>query len=116
MGATLELSGSIGTITLEGDVSVSNAEGLKKTLIKALLDSDEIRVSADNVEDLDLSCLQLLCSGHRSAARLNKRIFLTGSPAKIFRNMVDSAGFARLTGCKLDCEKSCLWTTFEGAE
>jgi hypothetical protein len=89
---------------------------LKKALIKALLDSDEILVSMERLDSLDLSCLQLLCSGHRSAVRLKKSIALAGNPGKAFRDMVVAAGFARLAGCKLDCEKNCLWTAFEGAE
>ncbi len=109
-----QLSNGGCTITLKGDLTVSDAEALKKALIKGLLDSDDIQVRVEELQNADLSCLQLLCSGHRSAVRLKKSIRFAGNPGRIFQELVTAAGFARLTGCKLDCEKNCLWTAFEG--
>ncbi len=115
MGSKMQMSGSTCTVILEGEVTLPFAEELKKVLIKAMLDSDDIAVSMEHLQDTDLSCLQLLCSAHRSAVRLKKRIAFSGSPARIFRDTVDASGFARVRGCKLDCEKNCLWTAFSGA-
>jgi ABC-type transporter Mla MlaB component len=114
MSSQMQITGNTCTITLDGDLTLPHAEELKKVLIKSLLDSDDIRVSMNSLEDADLSCLQLLCSAHRSAVRLKKRIGFSGSPAGPFRSIVEGAGFARLHGCKLDCENSCLWTVFSG--
>lgn len=110
MGTTFNRSGSTGVLLLEAELTVPHAADLRTALIKALLDADAISIAMKNVKDIDLSCLQLLCSAHRSAVRLKKRVAFTGPLPKIFKNLVDAAGFARATGCKLDCEKTCLWT------
>ena len=111
MGATFIRSGNTGVVTLEGDLTLPCAEELKGTFIKALLDVDELSVAFDNVESADLSCLQLLCSAHRSALRLQKRVKFSVAPPQVFKDAVEAAGFSRVKGCKFDSEKSCLWTS-----
>jgi ABC-type transporter Mla MlaB component len=114
MGTTLKQSGDKGFINLEGELTLPYAEELRSVLIKALLEADDISIAMENVQNVDLSCLQLLCSAHRSAVRLKKHVAFTGSVPKIFQNAVEAAGFARFTGCKQDCDKSCLWTLYAG--
>lgn len=114
MGATLNRSGDKAVITLDGDATLPQAEELRSALIKALIDSDDVAIVLENVREVDLSCLQLLCSAHRSAARLKKRVALSGDLPAVFRDTVAAAGFDRLKGCKLDTEKSCLWTACTG--
>jgi STAS domain len=82
---------------------------LKGIFIKALQDTDEVSIAMENVQNVDLSCLQLFCSAHRSAVRFKKHVAFSGSPPPAMRNASEAAGYARLKGCKLDCEKSCLW-------
>lgn len=109
MSATLKLSGYKGVITLDGDLTLSHAEELKGTFIKALADADDISIVFSNVQDVDLSCLQLLCSLHRSAVRLKKSVVFSGSKPPAVRIASEAAGFAHLKGCKLDREDRCLW-------
>ncbi len=109
MSATLKQAGNKGVITLEGDLTLSHAEELKGIFIKALADADEVSIDFLNVQEVDLSCLQLFCSLHRSAVRLKKRVVFSGSPPPALKKVSEAAGFAHLKGCKLDREKSCLW-------
>jgi anti-anti-sigma regulatory factor len=109
MGATFNKSGNAGVITLDGDLTLPYAEELKQTIIKAVLDVDELSFAFGDVQAADLSLLQLLCSAHRSAVRLNKKLAFSGVLPKPFTDTVEAAGFSCLKGCKLDCEKSCLW-------
>ncbi|OGW42342.1 MAG: hypothetical protein A2010_08605 [Nitrospirae bacterium GWD2_57_9] len=109
MGTSFTQSGNRGLVTLDGEVTLPHAEDLRRALIKALIDTDDISIALDGMQDVDLSCLQLLCSAHRSAARLKKRIYFAGDPPQLFKDMMTAAGFTRSTGCKLDCDKSCLW-------
>jgi anti-anti-sigma regulatory factor len=102
-------SGKQGSITLDGKLTVGRAEEMRMLLIKALIDSDDVRVGFGAVEDVDLSCLQLLCSAHRSAARMKKHFSLSGHRPELFTRTVKEAGFTRLVGCRLDADHSCLW-------
>jgi anti-anti-sigma regulatory factor len=115
MGTNFQQSGTSAVITLEGEITLPHAGELRHALIKALIDSDDISISLANAQAVDLSCLQLFCSAHRSAVRLKKRLCLSGPLPRVFTDMVEAAGFGRLTGCKLDTEKSCLWAAAHGA-
>ena len=115
MGATLRQSGDTRIVLLEGDLTLPQAPEIRTTFMKALVEADDVFIRFGNVRDLDLTCLQLLCSAHRSAARLKKRVRFEGDIPKKISEMADAAGYSRLKGCKLDTEKSCLWIAVSGA-
>ena len=102
-------SGKQGNVTLEGEITVNHAEELRMLLIKALIDADRVHVDFGPVSDADVSCLQLLCSAHRSAGRMKKSLSLADDWPGPFSKTVRDAGYARLTGCHLDADHSCLW-------
>ncbi len=102
-------NGKQGTITLDGDLTVQRAEELRMLLIRGIIDADRVQVDFGPVTDADLSCLQLLCSAHRSAGRMQKDVSLSGAWPAAFTRVVDEAGYARLSGCKLDVNHTCLW-------
>ena len=114
MHALFNQSGGKCIITLEGDLTLPHAEELKGIFIKALQDSDDVSIAMENVHSVDLSCLQLFCSAHRSAARFKKHLMFHGNPPPILRDASEAAGYDRLRGCKLDCEGSCLWMQAAG--
>ena len=102
-------SGKQGNVTLDGNLTVGQAEGLRILLIKALIDAEQVRVDFGTVTDVDLSCLQLLCSAHRSAGRMKRSISLSGDWPELFKKIVEEAGYSRLSGCHLDVNHNCLW-------
>jgi anti-anti-sigma regulatory factor len=108
-------TGDQGTITLEGELTLPRAEELKSALLKALVSGGALNIRFGAVQDVDLSCLQVLCSAHKSAVRMKKQIRFGGTVPKILKDAAEAAGYTRLTGCKLDPEKSCLWIAVAGA-
>ena len=115
MSAIFTRTGDKGVVTLDGEVTLQQAEELRRVLIKALVDAEEVSLDMEKVEKVDLSCLQLLCSAHRSATRFKKKFAFSGCPPQALRDAVEISGFSRVTGCKLDCDKSCLWMAVTGA-
>ncbi len=111
MSPIRNLSSEKGTLHLEGDLTLQNAAELRTMLIKAIIDTDTMAIRFGDVQDLDLSCLQLLCSAHRSAVRLKKQVRFEGNLPKILKETAEAAGYSRVKGCQLDTEKSCLWVT-----
>lgn len=114
MGAIFTRTGNKGVITIDGDATLQEAEDLRRVLIKALVDADEVSLNMEKVQKVDLSCLQLLCSAHRSATRFTKKLAFSGRLPQALKNAVEVSGFSRVTGCRLDCDKSCLWMTVTG--
>ena len=81
--STYEESNNRGTLTLEGDLSLAQTEEFRMLLIKAIINVDELVIAFGKIRDVDLSCLQLLCSAHRSSDQDEK----TGC---VFRNLAES--------------------------
>jgi ABC-type transporter Mla MlaB component len=109
MGLTYLEENNRGTLTLDGVLTLSQAEELKMFLIKAIINVDQVFLALGDVQEIDLSCLQLLCSAHRSAIRMNKTVAFTGAWTESFKKAVHQAGYARTVGCSLDCSGSCIW-------
>jgi ABC-type transporter Mla MlaB component len=105
----LEKTGEKMRVVLNGALTLQQADELKQVFLKALGEADEISLNLDRVEDIDLSLLQLFCSVHRSATQQNKHVNLEGTASQVLLDAVDAAGFSRITGCKQDLGKSCLW-------
>ena len=116
MTAKFERSGSEGVITLENDLTLPYAEEMRSVLIKALIDAEKVRVSFGSVTAVDLSCMQLLCSAIRSSVRLNKQLSFAGATPDILKHAVKAAGYSRVMGCKLGCEKTCIWIAMTGTQ
>jgi anti-anti-sigma regulatory factor len=104
-----------GLVVFEGDLTLIQAEEMKQRLLRALTAGDAVTIRFGSVGDLDLSCLQLLCSAHRSAKRLGKPLCIDGEIPSPLREAADAGGFSRVMGCKYDNEKTCLWTVVAGA-
>jgi len=109
MTVQLEITGKEAIIKAEGDLTLNGAVELRMGLIKAIIDADDVNVQFGAVNGVDLSCLQLFCSAHRTAGRMNKRFRLSAEWPELFKLAVDDAGYARLTGCSLDRDNSCIW-------
>ena len=98
-------------IICDGDVTQQQMHELRTSIIKMLINVDEVAVDLQNVARAGLPLLQLLCSAHRSATRLNKRFTFAGAWPDILERTAGSAGFLHQTGCSLDKDRTCLWAS-----
>ncbi len=104
------LAGDAVRLTLEGAATIDSAAELKKALLNGLDRSAELVVDCSGASVLDLSALQLLCSAHRTAVALNKKVTLAGVRAEVVNRAIEEAGFARNQACLLSPDKGdCLW-------
>jgi len=100
---------SNGVVTYTGPMTAPRADELRASLIMALIDADSVEIDIEQVTDVDLSCLELLCSAHRTALRLNKQLTVHGRRPEKLMQVMDDAGYTRLKGCGCDRDYSCLW-------
>lgn len=96
------------SVVLSGDLSISRAAQLHALLKDRLLASDDVLISFEDVTGADLSCLQLLCSTHRTAAATGKRVLLEQPMPDLIRNLIHQAGFKRRNGCSFSPDTTCL--------
>lgn len=109
MDCTLEQSGTVGVLTINGALTVGCASELKAALMKALETVEHLILNLAAVDELDLSCLQLLCAAHRTSQKLNKQLTIADNRPEAFRGTVCLSGYGRHIGCALDRTNSCLW-------
>jgi anti-anti-sigma regulatory factor len=110
MGIHIDQSDSKCVITCDGEVTQQQVHELRTSFIKMLINVDEVAFDLRNATHADLPLLQLLCSAHRSAARLQKRFVFAGPLPVILEKAAEEAGYLRQTGCSLDKDSTCLWT------
>ena len=106
----IEQENGIKTINVSGSLTIEDAAELKKVLLDSMTDADNVVFYLDNVTEADLSCLQLLCSAHKTFRHGNKRFTLSAGSTEAFNEAVKAAGFLRHMGCESECDKDCLWS------
>ncbi len=105
-------SGDGGVLTLKGALTIENAAELKSAVAEALDASTGLVLELAEVDTADLSCLQLLCSAHRTAVRDGKSLELRNAGGG-FIAMTDAAGYGRHLGCMNRSRSDCLWLEAE---
>lgn len=109
MNHTLKRSGNRTTLTLGGELTLIHADALKETLLVSLQEGGDVTVRFEKVIDMDLSCLQLFCSAHRTAAGAGQRLIMDIEDAELFHRIRSAAGFIRERGCTDKTGDTCLW-------
>ena len=98
-----------GTLSLKGDITLLQAGQLKALLVRALEASEQVTIDTETVTDIDLSCLQLICSAHRSAVDRGRRWVLNPRRSEAFTARVRQAGLTNSLACNCTLESDCLW-------
>ena len=96
-------------VVLSGSLSLAFAAEIRNQLLHAFDEADTVHVSLKDVDDVDLSLIQILCSAHRSALARKKTLTLQKSLPDMFVQIVDDAGFQGHIGCSNGGEECCVW-------
>ena len=120
MNIHAEQPGAVGALALEGELTIGRAGELRTALINALDKVSHLQLNFEKVTDIDLSCLQLICSTHKTAAGMKKRLTVTGNSQTfkkkmekkiiwVFKKNVSAAPWGRL---KAGNEPQCYASRF----
>jgi len=97
------------TLKVTGKLTIEQASRFKEVLVAALAQAGDLTLDVTGVTALDLSALQLFCSGHRTAVLQGKRLTVAHTGSGVFDQVKSDAGFQRHIGCDKDDTNSCLW-------
>jgi anti-anti-sigma regulatory factor len=101
-----------GLLVADGKITVQQAGDFKDTLTKALSEVDRLEINFDTVTEVDLACLQLLCSAHKTCVKANKTMSITGRQPEVLKKAIKDAGYERHKGCKEAGDNNqCLWVS-----
>ncbi len=102
-----------GRLVLAGDLTIQHVADMRAVLLEALQKVQQLIVDMSKVTDIDVSCLQLLCSAHRTYIKSGKAIaFKDTRPAAVNRVM-EAAGYSPHV-CGAGEAMSCLWKGEKG--
>jgi len=105
MEHTIERSEGTEVIHIGGELTISYAGQLREIFLQALSESKMIKLNLEQVTEVDLSCLQLLCSAHRTAVSIGKNFIRSGECPESLKSAAERAGFLRNKGCV----EGCFW-------
>ncbi len=109
MNAVFEGPDEAGTIMLKGELTIQYASRLKEVLVEAMGKTSRLAINLEGVDEVDLSCLQVFCSAHRSALASGGDIVLTGAWPEPFRRTVETSALSRGKSCRSRKNEPCLW-------
>ena len=106
---TLEQTGGTGVLHLKGALTIQQAGDLKDALLRVLSGAEQVSLRLEQVTEVDISGLQLLCSAFRTALTRKKKLLISGPvPESITKTAADS-GFSCRSGCAADSKIRCPW-------
>jgi anti-anti-sigma regulatory factor len=109
MHTEVEQAGQDGVLKLQGRCTIEQANELKEVLLRKIGEGEHVSVNLEQVSEIDLTLLQLLCAAHGTSLKLKKQFALDGPLPEIFVRAVRESGYCRATGCRRDTSGSCLW-------
>ena len=84
---------SCAKVDLVGELTISNAEELRSTLLSAFAQSSSILISVDPDAAVDLTFVQLLESARRTAREEDRTVALAAPAAGRLRETLERGGF-----------------------
>lgn len=108
MRLSVQDSGSLGVLTLYGNLTRCHVEELKERLTQALDRVDRLIVNCEKVVSIDEFFIRQLCAAYRVSQSTKKEITLAGGIA-LFRRAVQPDGYAHCKEAGFECEERCPW-------
>jgi len=106
MQIDVKRTGEAAVVIAGGRLSASQAGRLHQALLQAFAGGGRVDLFLNEVQEADLTFLQLLCAAHRTAAANGVVFTLSGlESADVVRRLISEAGAERGVGCPDDC----LW-------
>lgn len=105
----IEQTGDVGILALNGELTIEHIDELKSAFIKMLDNTGHLYINLEKVNEIDISCFQLICSAFRTCLRFNKQITMVNCLPERVKQTFEDAGFSLCAGHSCDAGKSCVW-------
>ncbi len=96
-------------LSINGSVTIENANALKKVLIDLMDQTDSLLINISDISEVDVTFLQLLCSAHKTMISRNRTLTISERCPESFHKTISNSGYSQHKGCPLDKTDSCLW-------
>ena len=96
-------------VVLSGSLSLGAASAIRQQLLDAFDEADTVKLLLHDIDDIDLSIVQIICAAHRSAILKNKTLILQDNLPELFAQIIEDAGLDGHIGCSADEKECCVW-------
>jgi anti-anti-sigma regulatory factor len=110
MHLSVQDSGTLGILTLRGNLAECHAEELRECLVQAFDRVNRLIVNCEKMTSLDTFFIRQLCAAYRVSRMTKKEITLAGDGVALIRSAVQSNVFFHCEKAGLGCEKKCFWS------
>jgi len=97
-------------VEMHGKCTIEAAGRIRTLLMERLAEPGGVLLNLSDVDEVDLSFLQLLCAAHKSASNSGKTFGLEGALSEPLIRKAREAGFACRGECGPHLNEECLWT------
>jgi len=94
-------------VTIRGKMTILYAHDIKAALVEALARAQHIRLDLEDVTEMDLAGMQLICAAHRDCINLKKKLSVSGNTNEVFSGFAAASGFSRHVACVEG--ETCFW-------
>ncbi|MBA4373154.1 MAG: anti-sigma factor antagonist [Thermodesulfovibrio sp.] len=102
-----------GKLVLTGDLTIQHVTELRGVLLQAMQEVEQLTLDMSGVTDIDVPCLQLLCSAHRTFHGSGKKIEIQEGGPEVLKKTMNAAGYSSHV-CGAGEALSCLWKGGKG--
>jgi len=97
-------------LRVQGNLSIQDASVLRNCLLEAFGSTESLLLDLTEAQAVDLACIQVLCSAHKTFSKAQKSISITG---KIPEGIVRALSSVALIpdACDRESHGPCLWAT-----
>lgn len=102
-------AGLEGILLFEGDLTLLQAQEIHQIIFEAILEVNSLLIDLQNVCEVDVSLIQLLCSAHRECFLSGKTILIENGENESMNRLLERSGYRKQRGCLSGAKESCLW-------
>jgi anti-anti-sigma regulatory factor len=100
-------------VTIGGSMTIPHGGKIKTALAKALESAKTVLLNLEQVTEMDIIGLQLICSAHRASIAQDKCLSVIRAGNEAIELTVQDAGFCRHIGCLEATKHTCVWAERE---
>ena len=92
-----------------GRLNIEVAAEIHRMVFVALCEAEKVQFDAQQVEEMDITVLQILCSACKTAAVQRRSFTSHGDLPECLSRLVKESGVVRNGICKHNADQSCTW-------
>lgn len=101
--------GTSSTVTISGALNIEAAAELHKALVEAMAEAPQVMLDLRQLEEMDMSILQTVCSACKTAAARKQSFLFIGELPACMKSLNSGIGAYQGASCKQNNDEPCIW-------